>query len=116
MTTLYKVLGQVSTASTSLTPLYTVPTGRQAVISTLTVTDVNNLACSFAVSVAVAGEADDKKQYLYGSPTAGLYLDPGDTFIATVGITLGPGDVVNVRNISDGSTQITFQLFGSEIY
>lgn len=112
----YKVLGQVCPTTTGvLTTLYTVPATTSAVVSSIVVTDVGNAGGGFAVSVAVAGAADNIKQYLYGAPTHGLYIDPLDTFAATMGITLAAGDVVRVKTISGGTSEITYQLFGSEI-
>ena len=115
MAVTYKVLGQQESSVSTLTALYAVPAGTSAISSTLVVNDVGGLGGNFAVSIAVGNAADSLAQYLYGSPTAGLWLDPTDTFIATIGITLAAGDVVYVRNISAGSTKLTFQLFGSEI-
>jgi hypothetical protein len=112
----YKVLGQVcpSTINT-LTALYTVPAGTSAIVSSIVVNDSGANGGAFAIAVAVGGAADDQKQYLYGSPTNGIYMQGGDVFIATVGLTLAAGDVVNVRNISAHTSEMTFQLFGNEI-
>lgn len=115
MTTVYKVLGQVSSNISTLTTLYTVPAATSAVVSTITISDVGGIGHNFSVAIAVAGASDDPKQYLYGSSTAGIYMDAGDTFVATVGLTLAAGDVVKVRNITAGSSRAAFQLFGSEI-
>lgn len=113
MATNYKVLGQSCPSTTTSTVLYTVPAGTQTVVSTITVCDVGDAGGLFAFSIAVGGAADTPSQYLYGSPTNGIGMDPGDTFVATVGLTLGAGDVVRVR--SSVANEMTFQMFGSEI-
>ena len=115
MATTYKVLGQASATTNVRTALYTVPALKSAVSSTLVVNDVGGLGGTFAISIAVNNAGDAHKQYVYGSPTGGIGMDANDTFIATIGITLAAGDVVYVRNISAGSTELSFQLFGSEI-
>ncbi len=109
----YKVLGQVCPSSTATAVLYTVPASTSTVTSTLIVTDVGNSGGNFAVSVAIDGAVDAASQYIYGSQTQGLYIDPLDTFCATIGLTLAAGDVVRVR--SSANNEITFQLFGNEI-
>ena len=113
MTTVYKVLGQQCPSTTTTTALYTVPSGKSTIVSTIVVTDVGGAGALFSVSVAVGGAADNVNQYIYGSPTSGIYIDNGDTFAATVGITLGATDVVRCR--SSVGSELTFQLFGSEI-
>ncbi len=103
-----KVLGQVSPPATTLTPLYTVTTvGASA--SSLTICNTNGAGtANIRVSIAVGGAPDDVSQYLY----YGLEILGSDTFIATIGLSLNNGDVVNVYATQ---TNITFQLFGAEI-
>jgi hypothetical protein len=112
----YKVLGQVCPTSNTgaLTPLYTVPTGASAVLSSITVCDVAGGGGTFSVSISVNGAADDPKQYIYGGQTVGMVIDPQDTFIATIGITLAAGDTIYVRSFSVNPSEIAFQAFGAE--
>ena len=107
MTTAYKVLGQVESAATTLTSLYTAGAGVQAVGSTLSVC---NRAGTTKIRVAVrpAGAAIANAHYLVYDAT----LDANDTLLLTLGITLAPTDVVSVYSVS-GS--VAFSLFGSEI-
>ena len=113
MTTVYKVLGQQCPAGTTAVSLYTVPAATSTVVSTIVISDVGGASGLFAVSIAVGGAADNVKQYIYGSPSTGIYIDAGDTFIATMGLTLAATDVVRCR--SSVGSELTFQLFGSEI-
>jgi hypothetical protein len=103
-----KVLGQLKPAATTLSTLYTVPAvPAVAVCSSLTVCEQAGAATTFRVSVAVAGAADDPKQYLVFD--AALAANETKTF--TLGITLAGTDVVRVRSTS-GS--VSFNLFGAE--
>lgn len=104
-TEIRKVLGQASLPVATLTDIYTAPA--QVVISTVTVCNRGPEA-TFRFSVAVAGEADDPKQYLYYD----LPLPANDLFAFTFGISLGVGDVV--RGYASMST-VTINLFGVEI-
>lgn len=108
MTDTLKVLAQLNPSATTLTTLYTVPGSTSASISTIT---VNNQAASsgtFRISVAVAGAADNAKQYLYYDVT----VPAKDTFVATLGITLATTDVVRAYA---SSTSFSFNVFGVEI-
>src|SRR5437660_7698506 len=72
--------------------LYTVPVNTRAVVSSLVACNQTAMRGQFSLSVAVAGAVDEAKQYLYRQQTIGPY----STFVATLGGTLGPGDVVRV--------------------
>lgn len=102
-----KVLGQVSPASATLTPLYTVDTGKQAVASSLTVCNPTSAAITFRLRVAIAGAADAAKQAVYHE----VSVPANDTYTATIGLTLGPLDVVRVQASAAG---VSFNLFGNE--
>jgi hypothetical protein len=103
-----KILGQLNPSATTLTAAYTVPGGTQAVISTITITNTGSSTASFRVSVAVAGAADNAKQYIYYDVT----MNGNDTFASTLGICLAPTDVVRVY-ASNGN--LAFNIFGVEL-
>ena len=104
----YKVLGQTNPSEATLTDSYTVPASTSAVVSTITVANRSSVATSFRVSVAVAGAADDNKQYLYFD----LAIAGNDTFAATLGISLAATDVVRVYATL---ATLSFSVFGLEI-
>lgn len=104
----YKVLGQLDPSAASLTALYTVPGATSAVVSTLTIANRSATATTFRVSIAVAGAADTNKQYLYYDVT----ITGNNSFAATLGLTLGAGDVVRVYATL---ATLSFNLFGTEI-
>lgn len=105
----YKVLGQLNPSANTLSSLYTVPAGNSAVISTITIANLDANAASFSLAVRPAGASIVNKHYInYNATVAG-----NDTITATLGITLGNTDVVSVNA---SSSLIAFNAFGSEIY
>jgi hypothetical protein len=103
-----KVLGQSNPAASTLTACYTVPALTTATVSSLVVCNQASSQGTFRVSIAVAGAADNAKQYVYRD----LTISSKNTFIATVGFTLGPADVVRVYA---SNASMSFQLFGVEV-
>jgi hypothetical protein len=103
-----KVLAQLE-GSTTLSALYTVPAATQATVSSFVVCNRTSATRTFRMSIAVAGAADDAKQYLYFDVT----LTKNNTFAATLGITLGATDVVRVQ--ASANTSLSFSLFGVEV-
>lgn len=108
MTENRKVLGQAALAITTLTAVYTVPASTQAVVSTVTVCNRGAGNATFRVSVSVAGAADDPKQYLYYD----LPLNAYDSFVLTLGIALGAGDIIKGYA---STANLTMNVFGVEI-
>lgn len=107
MASTYKVLGQSSPLATTLTALYTVPALTSTVCSSLVVCN-QGAATSYRLSVAVAGAADNAKQYLAYDVAIGA--NTSDTW--TIGITLATTDVVRVYATL---ATLSFNLFGQEI-
>jgi hypothetical protein len=104
----YKVLGQSNPAATTLTDLYTVPGATSVVSSSIVVCNRGSGTIKFRISVAVAGAADDNKQYLfYDTP-----LQKNSSMTVVLGITLAATDVVRVR--TDVATA-SFNIFGAEV-
>jgi len=103
-----KVLGQLSaSAPTTLEDVYTVPALTKTTVSTFTVVNRGATQETFRVSVAVAGAADNVKQYVaYDVP-----VPANDIFGATIGMTLGPADVVRFYA---SSTNLNINVFGIE--
>jgi len=108
VTVTYKVLGQQNPGANSLTTVYTVPANTQAVISTVTVCNLANVASTFRLAVQPGNAAINNKHYInYDTP-----LPANDTVALTLGITLGAADVLSA-NV--GSSTISVNVFGSEI-
>ncbi len=104
----FKVLAQVNPSATTLTDAYTVPGATSTTVSTLTVCNRSSTATTFRISVAVAGAADNNKQYLYYDTAA-----PGnDTLTVTIGATLAATDVLRVYATL---ATLSFNIFGVEV-
>lgn len=109
MASTYKVLGQARPADTNVADLYTVPTGGQVVVSTITVANVNGADATFDIYVrpnaAAAGQAT--------AVAYGVAVKAGTTATMTLGITADAADVISVK--SGTANAITFTAFGLEI-
>lgn len=106
-TSTIKVLGQSNPSATTLTDAYTVPGATTAVVSSGTVCNRSATPTTFRLSVAVAGAADNNKQYLFYDAPIGA----NETMALTLGITLGAADVVRVYATL---ATLAFNLFGEE--
>lgn len=105
----YKVLAQVHPSSSSETNLYTVPASTQAIVSTMTITNVTASPANARVYARIAGAATGHvNAILYDVPVAG-----NSVAAFTLGLTLAATDIVTVK--TSGGATLTFQLFGSEI-
>ena len=102
-----RVLGQLSPSASTLTTLYTVPSLKKATISSFYAANRESTATTIRASVAVTGETDSLKQYIYYD----IELPENETFVATVGITMSETDVFRVYSPSSG---VSFNLFGVE--
>ena len=109
MATTYKVLGQsVSVANTAVHG-YTVPTGGNAVVSTVTICNRNTTTdLTYRLAVLPSGETLAAKHYIvYDS-----ILQAQDAIALTYGITLAAGDkIVLIASTADFSMTV----FGQEI-
>ena len=109
MATTYKVLGQQAPGATTATDLYTVPGATQAVVSSIIVCNRSSSAtATFRISASVAGLATAPKDYIYYD----LIIGQNDTFIATIGLTLGATDKIRIYA---STANLSFTAVGSEI-
>lgn len=102
-----KVLGQVNPAAATLTDGYTVPGSTMTTLSTVTVCNRSATPTKFRISVAVAGAADNDKQYFVYDDTIGANESWGITY----GVTLAATDVVRVYALL---ATLSFGIFGAE--
>ncbi|MEY2667737.1 MAG: hypothetical protein RJA59_375 [Pseudomonadota bacterium] len=107
MAQVLKVLGQADLAATTLTAVYTVPASTKVVISSIVVCNRNAAARTFRLAVAVAGAADDPKQYLVYDATVAA----NESLAFALGITLAATDVLRAYA---SAVDVTVQAFGSE--
>jgi hypothetical protein len=110
MTTVYKVLAQSNPAANTLTTVYTVPAGNSAVLSTITICNINNNAnATYRLAVQKAGASLQANNYIAYGPTVLV----NDTVSLTLGITLAATDVLSA-NVS--TANVSINVFGSEVY
>ena len=107
MSDIIKVLGQVDTAATTVTTLYTVPDLTQTTISSFVACNRTGSAITFRLSVHVAGASADDKQYLFYDKSVAA----NDTLTVVIGMTLGQTDVLKVYA---SAVDMSFNLFGVE--
>lgn len=108
MATTYKILGQSNPIANTLTTVYTVPAGTQAVVSTVTICNQANTATTFRIAAQPANAAIAGKHYINYDTT----LPGNDTIALTIGMTLGNTDVISANC---GSGNVSINVFGSEI-
>jgi hypothetical protein len=109
MATRYKVLGQVATAATTDTTLYTAPTGKDAVVSSLIIANRStSVPASYRVAIRPGGAGIANQHYI----AFDVPVSAADSTTLTLGITLSPGDIITVRA---STANLSFSAFGSEV-
>jgi hypothetical protein len=105
----YKILAQAQPAAATNTDLFTAMAGTNVVVSTMTITNVTGTAGVARVYVRQTGAtAGTDNALMYGVPVAANSVNA-----FTLGLTLDENDVITVY--STNGSDLTFQLFGSEI-
>jgi hypothetical protein len=107
MASTYKVLAQSAPSATTNTDVYTVGSGKSAVVSTITVANRGS-AGTYRIAVRPAGATIANQHYIAYDVSAAA----NDTICLTLGITLAATDVVTVYA---STANFSFNLFGSEI-
>lgn len=102
-----KVLGQSNPAATTATTLYTVPSAKSAVISSLTICNQASTSATFRVAVRPAAATLAAQHYIAYDVAVGA----ADTTVLTLGITLATTDVVTVYA---STATISFNAYGDE--
>lgn len=105
----HKVLGQINPNATTATTLYTCPANTSgAIVSSLTIANVSNVAVTYRLSIRPAGATQTNAMYLAYDAS----LPANDTTILTSGLTLAATDVVTCY-ASTGN--VAFGAYGVEI-
>jgi len=108
----YKILGQSSPSANVLTTLYTVPAGNSAIISTITIANLDEGSANggaFRISANTSGSPTANANYL----AYGINVPGRDTVTLTLGITLAAGSQISVNA---NTSLLAFSAFGTEIY
>jgi hypothetical protein len=87
--------------------LYTVPTGKEAVISTIAISNPTTSATRYRVAVVPSGETLAVKNWI----AFDIPISANTTTTLTLGITLAAGDKIKVSN---DTGNVSFTAFGSE--
>lgn len=109
MPTVYKVLGQSNPAANTATTVYTVPSGNSAVISSITICNQGTGNATANINVCVANAAISATNRIVSS----VNCVANDTIFLTLGVTIAATDTVRV---SASTANVSFNVFGSEIY
>jgi len=109
MTARYLVLGQVAPLANTSTILYTVPAGKDTVVSTIVIANRSTSGAAYRISILPTNSALTEPQHhiAFDVSVAG-----GDSTTLTLGITLSAGQTIRVQA---NSGNISFNAFGSEI-
>lgn len=102
-----KVLGQSNPSATTATTLYTVPSAKSAVVSSLTICNQTATAATFRIAVRPAGATLAAVHYVAYDVTVGA----SDTTALTLGITLATTDVITVYA---STATLSFHAYGDE--
>jgi hypothetical protein len=105
----YKVLGQSSPSATTNTDIYTVPSGKQAVVSTITVANRAATTATYRFAIRPDNESLNVKHYIAYDVAIGA----NDTTALTIGVSLGADDVLTAYA---STASVSFGVFGSEIF
>jgi hypothetical protein len=108
MPTTYKVLAQSAPSATTNTDVYTVGSGKSAVVSTITVCNRAATAATYRIAIRVAGATIANEDYIIYDTT----VPANDTISLTLGVTLAATDVVTVYA---STANFSFNIFGAEI-
>lgn len=102
-----KVLGQANPAAITATTLYTVPSAKSAVVSTLVVANLAATAATYRIAIRPAGAALANTHYI----AYDVALSANDSTALTLGITLATTDVITVYA---STANVNFTAFGDE--
>ena len=108
----YKILGQRNPSANVLTTLYTVPADNSAIISSITIANLDENAANgaaFRIAANVSGVAVANANYL----SYGVNVPGRDAITLTLGITLNAGSIVSVNA---NRSLLAFAASGTEVF
>jgi hypothetical protein len=108
MASTYKVLAQSAPSATTNTDVYTVGSGKSAVVSTITICNRAATAATYRIAIRIAGTTIANEDYIAYDAT----VPANDTISLTLGVTLAATDVVTVYA---STANLSINIFGSEI-
>lgn len=108
MANAFKVLAQSNPAATTDTDIYTVPASTEAVISTIIIANQDVTSDTYDIAIRPNNATLSAEHYIAKGVTVGA----ADSTTLTLGLTMDAADVLTVRA---GGTDLSFNVFGSEI-
>ena len=108
----YRILGQTNPAANTMATLYTVPASNSAIISSITIANLNEsdgTGNSFSIAVNVGGVAVSNTNYI----AYRVNCPVKDSITLSLGITMNAGSIISVNA---NSSLLAFSAFGTEIY
>lgn len=109
MSNSYSILGQVDLTTNALTDVYTVPSGKQAVISSIILANRTGSATSFKIALRPQGNSVTNAMYIaYNIP-----LSASDSTTLNLGLTLNASDVISVEAATENAVSVN--ISGTEI-
>lgn len=103
-----KILGQANPAGAAV--LYTVPAGKASTISSIVMCNGDAaLSYNYEIHVMIDSASADATNLIFIGTLA-----PLETFVATIGITLGATDRIGIYSSSAGPGKVVFHAFGDE--
>lgn len=107
MANIHKVLGQINPSANTLTNVYVTGTGTSAIVSTITIRNLNGANSSYSLVVRPNNESLDNKHYIIRGG-----IIPGNELISITGAVTMNAGVILAAN-TNGS--VTFNAYGVEI-
>lgn len=108
MAEVIKILGQLSPSASTYSTLYTVTSGKSAVVSSMSICNTNATDQKIRVHLVPNGGSEGTGNALYYD----IVIPMNETLCCTLGITMASLDFVRVWA---DATNICFQIFGSEV-
>ena len=108
MASTYKVLAQSAPSATTNTDVYTVGSGKSAVVSTITVANRATTSATYRIAVRPLGATLANQHYI----AYDVALAANDTTALTLGVALAATDVVTVYA---STADLSFGVFGAEV-
>ena len=108
MASTYKVLAQSAPSATTNTDVYTVGSGKSAVVSTITVCNRAASSATYRIAVRPLGATLANQHYIAYDAS----VPANDTINLTIGVTLAATDVVTVYA---STANLSVNIFGAEI-
>jgi hypothetical protein len=104
----YKILGQSIPTANTFFDIYAVPSGANAIVSTVNVCNTTSSNVTFRLAAKIANTTLTTRQYLvFDTP-----LPAQDSIALSLGLSLGAGDVLTAFSLQGN---VTFNVFGVEI-